>query len=208
MCEEQANAQSPLQKLILCNNNQNFLKCRYQSIFVCPILLDLLTFFQIFCHRLSPQANLWSWLVPVHFKPQYLYTFNNFEVFLKSLMEIWAERVAKSFKFSGFCEALFSIFALVKNYKNYKDEKIMLFSDIWTISKNVRFKWNIFQTIGDKLFQQFPFFPCNFDSPQAKDNLISTDILMYMSLQDSVQFPLQVLVFGNSCTAKNSRYLL
>ena len=86
-------SQFPLSLRLLCNNDQNFLKSRYQSILVCPILHGFLTFFQIFCHRLSSQANLWSWLVPVHFKPQYLYTFINFEVFLKSLMEIWAERV-------------------------------------------------------------------------------------------------------------------
>ena len=63
----------------------------------------------------------------------------------------------------------------------------MLFSDIWTISKNVRFKWNIFQTIGDKLFQQFPLFPCNFDSPQAKGNLISIVYELSHELQNNLR---------------------
>ena len=53
-----------------------------------PILLDFLNFGKIFYHRVSIKPNLFSELISVSFKPQYLNILNNFEALFKLIMEI------------------------------------------------------------------------------------------------------------------------
>ena len=58
--EMEPSVQSSSQKLNFCNTSQKIHKSRYQSIVVCPILLNFFTLLQIFCPRLSTEIHFWS----------------------------------------------------------------------------------------------------------------------------------------------------
>ena len=109
----------------------------------------------------------------------------------------------------------------------------LLFLFLYSKSERTGKSFSIFlcicwSTIIDIIFLQFTVFPCNFNSPQVKWNLISGIIHFVYELpnelpndlkemkrksqnwvetQPSVQFPLQKLIFGNSSQSRYYSFL-
>ena len=78
--DTQPSAQSPFKNLQIAVKKNA--KTDTKLLFSCPVLLDYSILFQIFCLRLSEQANFRSLLSPVPFQLQFFNIFYNFKAFL------------------------------------------------------------------------------------------------------------------------------